>query len=595
MVGERQFSWVLLTGLLGLLLFACDGQIGGSGFDGPGSPFRGDDPAVVGSPSESTLLRLSKQQHQKTLANLLENFLDNEAPAVLQALDPVYSIIPDDPADLNIPGLVGSSYSRMSQTVGELHVRGYFEVARTVADAVAFDSSRRTALFGDCIDAAGDDHSSCVDSFLDTFGLWVMRRPLTLEERTFLLDTVFADDGSNYAASPESLHDLLVALLVSPNFLYFVNTNGEEIGEGRFELDPYELASRLSYHFWDSMPDQALFDAAADGRLMTDNGYADQVARLYADPRTDETFEKFIFEWLALYKTGDPFGGVTSDDIRKMTFIEGYDVAPALRENMVQEVLDMAEYYRQSGTFLDLFTSNESFAKTSDLAAIYGAPVWDGDGIPEPLPNPERLGILGRAALLSSATVATHPILRGVRIREDLMCDVLGEPPDNVNTTQQDLESVATTRQRIDNLTSPGSCAGCHTFINGLGFPLEAFDSLGRFRADEMFIDIEGNVTMLPLDLESTPFINGTQDTTTVLGPAELVETVIASGKLEECFARHYVRFTLGLLADPAFGGDPGTIGAIARLTQSGAPLADVFKEIAYLPAFKQRRKGADN
>jgi hypothetical protein len=164
-----------------------------------------------------------------------------------------------------------------------------------------------------------------------------------------------------------------------------------------------------------------------------------------------------------------------------------------------------------------------------------------------------------------------------------------------VNTIQQDLESVATTRQRIDNLTSPGSCAGCHTFINGLGFPLEAFDSLGRFRTDEMFIDIEGNVTMLPLDLESTPFINGTQDTTTVFGPAELVETLIGSGKLEECFARHYVRFTLGLLADPAFGGDSGTIGAIARLAQSGAPLADVFKEIAFLPAFKQRRKGADN
>jgi hypothetical protein len=179
-----------------------------------------------------------------------------------------------------------------------------------------------------------------------------------------------------------------------------------------------------------------------------------------------------------------------------------------------------------------------------------------------------------------------------VRIRETFMCDELGEPPANVNEIEQDLQAVSTTRERTENLTTAGTCLGCHQFINGLGFPLEAFDALGRFRTEEMIIDTEGSISMLPVDLETTPLINGSQDGATVSGPAQLVDELIASGKLEECFARHYVRFALGLLADPAYGGDLGTVEAIATRIEGGAPLSEVFKAIAFSPAFKQRLKG---
>ena len=588
----------ILLGLLGLFLIACEGVIGGAG----GGPRRGDDgPSVdpgsasFGYASQASLLRLTKEQHLRTMEDLLGHFLSGDANAVLDEIEPVYGIVPDDEAELDVGGLIGSTFSRMSQNVGELHIRGYFDIALTAANSIVQDDARRTRMFGDCVNDATDDHATCLVPFIDSFGLWVMRRPLTDDERDFFLHTVFANDQANYEATPEALGDLLVAFLISPNFVYRLETQGEELSDGLFELDAYGLASRLSYHFWGSMPDAELFAAAEDGTLLTEAGYAQQVDRVYADARTKTTFERFFLEWLELYKAGDPFGGVTSGNIQKMTFIEGYDVSPELRENMVTEVLEMAEYYRGSGTFDDLFTSSASFARTEDLAAIYEVPTWDGSESLIQFPTPERRGLLGRGALLAAATVQSHPILRGVRIRENFMCDALGTPPANVNREIAEIEGTVTTRERVESLTSPGGCAGCHQYINGLGFPLEAFDALGRHRTSEMLIDTEGGIEMLPIDAAATPFIDGLGDGRAVEGPSDLVDELLQGDQLHHCFAQHYVRFALGLTADPTFGGDSETIDALSDQLYAGQPLSAVFKQIAFMPAFKQRLRGDES
>ena len=529
------------------------------------------------------------------MEDLLGHFLGGDAAAVLDEIEPVYGIIPDDPAELDMGEMIGSSFSRMSQTVGELHVRGYFDIATTAANMIVQDDVRRTRMFGDCVDDATDDHTSCMAPFIDSFGLWTMRRPLADEEHDFFLNAIFGNDGASYEATPAALSDLLVAFLISPNFIYRVETDGEEIADGLYELGGYALASRLAYHFWGSMPDEELFRAAEDGSLLTESGYATQVDRVYADERSGVTFEYFFFEWLELYKAGDPFGGVTSGSPQKMAFIEGYDVSPALRGNMITETLEMTAYYRENGTFDELFNSTASFARTEDLAAIYEVPAWDGS---EPLiefPTPERQGLLGRAALLSAATVQSHPILRGVRIRENFMCDALGAPPANVNQDAEEAEGTMTTREQTESLTSPGGCAGCHQFINGLGFPLEAFDALGRYRSAEMMIDIEGGVSMLPIDVTAVPRIDGIGDERSVSGPSELVDELLESGKLQRCFAQHYVRFALGVSADPSFGGDLETIEALSADLSAGVALRDVFKRIAFLPAFKQRLRGDES
>ena len=581
---------------MGLLLVACEGVIGGAG---GGSRLGDDSPSNSGSTfgyaSQASLLRLTKLQHQRTMEDLLSHFLGEDAGAVLDQIEPAYGVIPDDPSELDVGGLVGPTFSRMSQNVGELHIRGYFDIAQTAANAIVQDELLRSRMFGGCGDSPSENHSSCIVPFIDSMGLWSMRRSVNDEERDFFLHKVFSNNGQSYEATPEALADLLVAFFISPNFVYRIETDGDEIDEGLYELDGYGLASRLSYHFWGSMPDEELFAAAADGSLMTESGYQAQVERIYADERTRMTFQHFFHEWLELYKSGDPFGGVTSANPRKMAFVEGADVSPQLRDNMIAEAVEMTEYYRQNGSFDDLFTSTVSFARTADLAAIYEVPVWNGE---EPLvefPTPERQGVLGRAALLAAATVESHPILRGVRIRENFMCDELGAPPANVNQDIQEVVEVATTREKVESLTSPGGCAGCHQYINGLGFPLEAFDALGRHRSAEMVIDDEGSVEMFPLELAATPFIDGLGDGREVAGPADLTNQLMQGGQLQHCFAQHYVRFALGLTADPSFGGDEETVDVLSDELSSGAPLSEVFKRIAYLPAFKQRLRGDES
>lgn len=591
----------LLVGVFGLFLIACEGVIGGSNAiggpgDGGGAPGMPSGSPGVSFPSQTTLPRMTKQQHQRSVRDLLTHFLGGDAQPVIDAVEPVYAIIPDDPSELDFGELVGSTFSRMSQNVTELHVRGYYDVAVTVADAIVQDDLRRQAIFGPCVDEASDEHRACIEEFVDEFGLWTTRRPLSSDEQSFFVDTVFADNGNDYEATPQSMSDLIVAMLSSPRFLYFVRDQGPEIEEGLYELDAYELASRLAFHFWSSMPDEELFDAAADGSLMTEAGYRAQVERIYADPRTDATFERFFFEWLALYQTGDPYGGVAGGDPQKMAFVADTDVSPGLVDEMIAEAVEMGEYYRsKGGAFEDLFTSNASFARGDELSAIYEVPVWDGESEPPAFPTPERIGVLGRGALLSAATVYTHPILRGVRIRENFLCDELGDPPADLIAEPDSVSATMSTRDRTEALTSSGSCNGCHVLINGLGFPLEAFDALGRHRTDEMIIDYNGVVSTAALDLETTPLIDGATDATVVSGPVELVDELLGSGKLERCFATHYVRFALGIEADPAYGGDPETIETLANQIIDGATLAEFFKEIAFMEAFRQRLRGDES
>ena len=576
---------IILFSLLGIFLVACDGVIGGSS----GKPRSGPSAEL---PGQATMLRMTKEQHQSALGDLLQHFLGSRAPAVLNAIQPLYGIVPNDSSEVNVGGLVGATFSRMSQNVDELHVLGYYDIATVVADEIIQDDISRSVFFGDCIDQPLSDHKACIEAFVDSVGLWTSRRPLEDDERDFLVDTVFANDGSDYQATPTAIRDLLIAMLASPRFLYIVEDHGDEVEDGVDELDAYELASRLSFHFWNSMPDQELFSAAANGSLLDETEYEAQVARIYSDPRTQATFQKFFFEWLELYRVGDPFSGVQSGDLQKMVFIEGADVTPQLVDNMVNEVLDMTEYYRLNGAFADLFTSNVSFARTADLASIYGVPAWNGSMPLVQFPTPDRLGLLGRGALLSASTVYTHPILRGVRIREDFMCDELGMPPADFNGSPTEATAMMTTRERISALTSSSSCIGCHQFINGLGFPLESFDALGRHRDEEMIIDPMGGVVLAPLDVDATPFTDSETDATIVSGPAGLVDDLLQSGKLQSCFARHYARFTLGLAGDPDFRGDSDVVDALAQQIDGGAPLADVFKGIAFLPAFKQRLRG---
>ncbi|HEX5657903.1 MAG TPA: DUF1588 domain-containing protein, partial [Polyangiales bacterium] len=262
-----------------------------------------------------------------------------------------------------------------------------------------------------------------------------------------------------------------------------------------------------------------------------------------------------------------------------------------LKEEMIQDLTDSLAYHAQQeqGTLQEWLESPYSFAKSAALAAIYETPVWDGKSAPPQLPK-VRTGLLTRAALLATGSANTRPIMKGVLIRERLLCDELGAPPPDSFGKLPDLSGEKTTRELVEAITQvPGSaCASCHTTqINPLGFATENFDSLGRLRKTQDLYDTNGKVlTSKPIDTGSVPRV-WMDDTATSTGATDLTSMLVDSGKVEACFAREYIRYASARAENVQTDGCE--LEAIRAKLDSGQSMLDALKALTLLPQFRQR------
>ena len=574
-----------------LLASGCIDGVGGSDDDGaeePWSAFSCDEALRAPAPA---LRRLSKAQYENTVGDLLAWALGaTEGRAAFEAVAPSLQVLPADDRR-SIPGLLHGGFRRLDQDVAQEHVNAAHAVGRAVAAELTATPERLEAAVGACaMDGDPSNDEDCVDAFILSFGERALRRPLAEHELWFYRD-VFVGDGVRPETYPQGFADIIVVMLSSPQFLYTVE-HGQERVEGRddvYWLSDWELASRLSYHLWQTMPDDELFEAARSGALSTEEGYAAQVDRMFADPRTRKAVGTFYREWLWLDDL-PPMDALLGTPLYQ-AFAGDFTPTPETTENMIGEVVDLALHYTFStdGTFADLFDSRLSFARTQDVAQIYGVPPWT-NGEPPVIDDPARGGLLTRAALLATGTTNTRPIMKGVFIRTALLCDMIPPPPDNANAMPPDLSPDQTTREVVEALTEqPGSaCAGCHaTLINPLGYATENFDALGRSRSEQVLFDTEGKVTgRKPIETEAIPRVIGTDDTPARDG-LELSALIVDSGRAQACFARHWVRFTFARPEDVMADGC-----MLQELTEDltrGASLAEVLRSIALRPEFRQR------
>jgi hypothetical protein len=255
---------------------------------------------------------------------------------------------------------------------------------------------------------------------------------------------------------------------------------------------------------------------------------------------------------------------------------------------MVKEVLDAATFIAtHGGSLADLLTNRQSFARDPELSAIYGVAPWNGASAPPELPA-VRVGLLTRAAFLSTGTANTRPIMKGVFIRSTLLCDEIPPPPAAVSATVE-LSPTASTRQVVEQITGTGGCAGCHnSSINPLGFATENFDALGRARTTQALYDAAGKVSgQATVDTTSVPRITP-GDARTSRGIGDVTAWLVESGKVEACFARRYFRFTYRRLESTS--GDTALIDVFTRSAREGKPLGDLLRATALRPEFKRRR-----
>ncbi|HXI60610.1 MAG TPA: DUF1592 domain-containing protein, partial [Polyangia bacterium] len=349
-------------------------------------------------------------------------------------------------------------------------------------------------------------------------------------------------------------------------------------------------ASRLSYQFWETMPDDSLWQAASDGTLRQPEIYARQVQRIYDDPRTETTLARFVADWLKVEDL-PPLDAHNQDPVFD-TFAGSNRPSPALRQQMIDDVTAMVGYYAftRPGSMTDLLTSELSFNKGTELAAIYGVGAWDGVSAPPAFAPGLRPGLLTRALFLTSGAASTRPIHKGAFIRRRILCDDIPPPPPGVNAVPPEPRPDMTTREAVEQLTEkPGTvCLGCHgTAINALGFATENFDALGRGRTAQRLFDGAGNeVGQRPVDTRSIPAVQA-GDMTASSGPGDLARLIVASGKAEACLARNYFRFTFARWEDVTRDGC--TLEQLRMRLGNAGTLGALFKEVALSPQFRRR------
>jgi hypothetical protein len=547
-------------------------------------------------------------QVQNTLSDLASWALGdpNGGTAVLAGIAPSLSSLPPNlpvvpqANPLMAAAFPDGGYLRADQDQQYTRVQAFYAIGNAMGAALT-TPGRLGSVVGACAtDGNPSNDAACLTSFIQRFGARALRRPVTSDDVTFY-ESVY---GSSTTADPAAYADVIAVMLDAPDFLYFVEHGDQPVANlvGVYTLGAFELASRLSYHLWDTMPDDELWAAAQDGSLLQDAVYKKEVDRLFADPRAKATLHRFFTDYLQTNSSGGPMGlgglnfrnlaAYNNDSVFKA--LAGSDLpAPTLGQSMVDDAVGMLDYYvwTTPGTVHDLLTSGLSFARSADVAKIYRLVPWDGMSAPPAFPDGQRPGLFSRALFVAGG-LDTNPILKGVFLRRYLLCDYVPRPPPAAANAAIVLSANQTTRQVVTELTKNAPCNACHpNVINPLGFVTENFDGLGRFRTQQTLFNPDGTIAgALPIDTTSVPRVDLNDATTSVQGMADLMGVVEASGKVEACLAQNYFRYSFARFEDTSLDGC-----ALESMRQTLDPsagpghLADLFKQVVLTAAFRQR------
>lgn len=413
-------------------------------------------------PQPSVMVRLTKAQYTNAVRTLF-----GDGVTIPSQLEP----------DVAIDGLhaIGASITPVSDRGVEL----FEEAARTLAEEVAAKPEIRNAVFP-CQPATHTDaDATCADETLKKLGRMAWRRPLTTVELA-RLNKIANDGGKTLGDFHRGVGYAITALLQSPHFLYRPEP-GKAFGD-TVRYTSWEMASRLAFFLWNGPPDEVLLDAANTDSLIDDGALAAQVDRMLKHDNARRGVTAFFAQWLHLSEL---------DDLTKDPNVFKHYSAE-LGAMAREETLRTAEHlvFEKDADLREFFTGRTTFVNRR-LAAIYNlkAPVEEGFGKLELPESGLRRGFFGQVAFLAANAhpVSTSAVLRGVYLREVILCQTVPAPPSNLNTAIPQIDANAKTmRQRLTSHMQDPACAGCHKFtdIPGLGF--EKFDGMGRFRTHEL-------------------------------------------------------------------------------------------------------------
>jgi hypothetical protein len=504
-------------------------------------------PACRPEPGPSPLRRLTRFEYDNTLRDLLGPTVVGASPSA------------DFPAEEVVDGFNNNA---SALGVSALLAERYHATALALA-ARATTPAELPRLLG-CDPARGAE-DTCARTFIERFGRRAFRRPLTAAE-TQRFSALYQQAKTSWDFRT-AIEVVLGATLQAPAFLYRV----ESPAAG--PVDGWELASRLSYLFWGTMPDEALFEEAARGRLGTPAAVEVQARRLLADPRARPQLRAFVSQWLHL----EDVQGLSKDVKVYPAFAP--EVGPLLAEETHRFVESV--FWEGDGKLRTLLTAPHS-VRNGRLAQFYGEPGPTGTFARAALDPTRRAGLLTQASFLASHAKPndSSPIMRGTFVRHQLLCEHLPDPPDNVVITVPAPDPRLTTRERFAQHASDPACAGCHALIDPVGLGFEHYDGVGRFRTSE-----NGR----PVDARGA--LHGTDVPGPFEGAIELGAKLAGSGQVRGCAVKLWFRFAHGRTETEADGCALAELGR--AFDASDGDLRELLVLLTRSPAFLQRSSTA--
>ena len=445
-----------------------------------------------------------------------------------------------------------------------------YEQYFNAADALVTEVFASEALRRKIVTCTGTD-AACAKTIITNFGLRAYRRPLTDAELT-RFEKLRADAIALGEDFNGSIAQVVRTMLSSAPFLYRVEFDADPASVAPHAVGAYEMASRLSYLLWSTLPDDALLDAAKKGTLLDASGLSSQVDRLLTDARSSRFLASFAGQWLG---------------VRELSVHQADDTVfpswnDALRKGMVNEELAyFDEFLGGSRTLDEFFTSDVNFVDDA-LARHYGLSAPGNADGRVTATSDQRRGFLGLAGFLTmtSFSYRTAPTLRGKWVLENLLCQKIPDPPPNVGKLDDAAADPAAlqsqnVRKRLEAHRVDPTCANCHKVLDPIGLGLEHFDGIGKYRpsySNGEAIDASGE---LP-------------DGTAFEGLTQLSDALAGDERLMECASKKLMTYALSreLVATDT----PYLQQVRTDWAADGLKLAALLKRIVLSDTFRFRR-----
>lgn len=466
------------------------------------SALRCDSAAPI-DPGPSPLRLLSREQYLNTLRDLFGGAGD-----VRSLLTGV-----EEPSEFGL----------LQADVSQVELEDFQKAADAVAAKVVADKTMLAAL----VPCTGTDRRACARKFVEQSGARAYRAPLS--DATDLERHLKLYDLGAKTSHEHGIELVLRGMLQSPRFLYRVELgSSDKVAENAVRLSDYEMAARLSYVFWKTLPDSALTQAAAAGKLHTESEIEAQLQRMLADPKGKLALRQFLENFIHLSQLQN----LVKD---KALYPEWQN--QSLRSAMAEQARAFFQYVLdQEHGSLDALLTSTRVQINKDLASFYGtsggstfAAVEHDDG--------HTAGLFSLPALLAiqAKPSESSPIHRGKFVREALFCEQLPTPPPNIPNPPE-VQAGVSTRERMRQHEVDPTCSGCHQRLDPVGFGFEHFDGLGRFRQKDGGREVDASGEVL-----------GSRDADGKFeGVVELAQRLASSAQVEECMTRQWFRFAVG-------------------------------------------------